>query len=94
MAFKKGDIGNPEGGKLPAIRKAIQAREDLLELLPDAKKMLARAIERGLKSGLYTGDGLRAAAQVYDRVYGKPQQAVEVTGKIESISVTINEKEK
>jgi len=87
MAFKKGQIANPKGGKRPPTDIELQALCKLNKLTPLAVDVLEEAMTSGTK------ESLTAAIHVLDRVWGKPKQQVDanVTGGV-NITVTIKEK--
>ena len=72
--FKKGQSGNP-GGKKP-IPEDIKAM--LRGATPDACRLLCETIN---DTGARLELRIKCSEIVLDRVYGKPQQAVEVDAK-------------
>jgi len=68
MAFQKGQSGNP-GGR-PKLPDKLQSR--LRSLTPRAIDAVARALDSDDEK-----TALQAANFVFDRIYGKPVQAVE-----------------
>ena len=73
MAFKKGDIGNPKGHSGDKRRKEKQLRELLLKFVPDAVDVVGNALKD-------PDIALTAAKEVFDRVFGKSPQALELQG--------------
>jgi hypothetical protein len=71
-----------------------QLRDLLLPLVPDSVALIQQAIANATNSPKHMMEGLKAAQQVLDRIYGKPQQNLELSGKIETVTVTIAEKVK
>jgi len=92
--IKKGEVLNPTLNTPETKRKVTQLRDLLMPLVPDSVELIRTAIAQAQASPKAMMEGLKAAQQVLDRVYGKPQQNVEVSGKIETVTVTIAEKVK
>jgi len=92
--IQKGEIRNPAGMTKEQGRKTAMARDLLLPLVPDSVELIKLAISQARENPRQMMEGLKAAQQVLDRVYGKPQQNVELSGKIESVAVIIGEKTK
>jgi len=70
MVWKKGQSGNPAGGG--HTRKQRQIAELLAPYVPEAIEVILKELR---------GSGRMAAAkEIIDRVYGKPAQALSVSG--------------
>jgi hypothetical protein len=85
MTFKKGQSGNPAGRR--------KEDGDLRELV---RKHTSKAIER-LVYWMNSDEpkaSVSAASILLDRGWGKPAQAVEISGQIETITVNVIEKNK
>lgn len=71
MVSKKGIQSNSVRNK---ARKLVQLQDLLLPLVPDAVQALIEELQSGSKMRI------AAAKEILDRVYGKPAQAVELSG--------------
>jgi hypothetical protein len=71
MAFKPGNNANPDGGKVVKAHKQKLASELLAMSVPKAVKAINAALD--------SKDPAWAAKLVFEYVYGKPSQAVDLT---------------
>lgn len=74
MPFKPGNKANPTGPKPGERRKAKQLRELLIHLVPKSVQVLEELLNDPEYRHL-------VPKEVFDRVYGKAPQCLEVTGE-------------
>lgn len=79
MAFKPGNNANPDGGRVVKAHKQKLASELLALSVPKAVKAINTALE--------SDDPAWAAKLVFEYVYGKPSQAVDLTTQGSKIGI-------
>lgn len=84
MAFVKGQSGNPSGRP----KKDTEIEQMAMKLVPICMEKIQTILEAGSMK-----EQLVAIQIIFDRAFGKARQAVELSGKLESIVVNVVRKE-
>lgn len=74
MPFKKGQVANPTGMTGDKARKIKQLKDLLLPLVPEAVEVVKELLRDPDTASF-------AVKEIFDRVYGKAPQSVELSGK-------------